>query len=805
MLKNYLKVALRNIVKHKFYSLIIIAGLSVGIAGAILIFLYVRHEWSYDDFHARGGRIHRLAVFENYSANQQFFNTLTPFPLGPALKEAFPEVVRYARIGESSDIVRRGPNSHLETFSVADPSLFEMFTFPLVKGTPQTALAAPDSVVLTESMALKYFGREDPIGQVLSINLNGKPNDFRVSAVAEDVPENSSIKFEMLISLARAKDLWRERSLQNWFSVNHETYVELAPGATPQSLEPKLDLVSRVALGNQYKPGVFVVRVQPLRSIHLDTSFPAGLQPTSDPANSYILAGIALLILFIAGVNFVTLSIGRSAPRAREVGIRKVVGADRRQLMRQYWGEALLVSFFSLILAIALAELFLPTFRSLAGKNLRLDFSWPTVIASLATMAVAGLAAGIYPAALLSGFQAVEVLKGKITIEKNKLFRRALVLFQFGLSIFLIVCALTMSRQLHFLRQKNLGFRGEQVVVVQTHAQRPEGQRLVGLFREDVGARPDVVSVAGISYAFGSGWMEVGFTADDGVYKKAFANFVTHEFLKTMGIELAAGRDFSRDMPSDEREGVLVNETFVREFKLGTAVGGRLPGKNFPAHQIIGVVKDFHFTSLHEPIAPLILAIDPNTVLKGVQDVNVSSSGMAKILARVRPDNIPGAVDRLQAAWKKISPGIPFDFSFLDEDFNRQYQADQRWGKIVSISTLFSLLIAGLGLFGLSSLAIAQRTKEIGVRKVLGSTVPGLVRLLSLDFVKLVLLSNLVAWPLAYFAMSRWLQAFAYRIQVNAAVFVLAAALAVVLAQAAIIFQAVKAASANPVEALKYE
>jgi putative ABC transport system permease protein len=666
-------------------------------------------------------------------------------------------------------------------------------------------LRDPGSIVLTETVARKFFGAEDPLGKVLFIRLAGKNRDFRVSGLAKDAPENSSIRFNYLISMELSKELASPGLLQSWFNVVPETYVELKAGATGKSLEPKLETISRMALGAEYKPGVYTIKAQPLASIRLDKSYPSGLEPISDPAYSYILAGIAILVLLLACLNFVTLSVGRSSTRAREVGVRKAVGADRGQLMKQFWGEAILTTFFSLLAGLGLARLALPTFRVLSGKSLVLDFGPWTLLALFFILAVAGLAAGFYPALVLSSFRPVDVLKGRLRIGRRTGLRRTLVVFQFVLSIALIVSTLIMARQLRYLRTKDLGFRGGQVVVLRTNSPRAEGERLLQTFRGQAVSRPGIVSTAGAAFSFGEGWTRAGFTTDEGIYREFYMNIVSPEFLDTLSIPMAAGRNFSRDFPADATGAILVNETFVREFHLASPVGNALPGKKFPPHSIIGVLKDFHFQSLHDPIRPLVLVLDPSVIQKGIENINTSSPGYIKVLVRIGSDNIPETMSSIRGIWNRIAPGLPFDYSFLDKDLDFQYRREEQWGRIVRYASQFAVLIACLGLFGLTSLVIAQRYKEIGIRKVLGSSAGRVLGLLSWDFLKLVLLSNVLAWPLAYYAMSRWVQDFAYRIKIGPGSFLLAAALGAVVAQATIGVLALKAALADPVEAIRYE
>lgn len=485
--------------------------------------------------------------------------------------------------------------------------------------------------------------------------------------------------------------------------------------------------------------------------------------------------------------------------------MRKVVGAVRSQLMRQFWGEAVLLSFFSLFLGIGTAVLLMPTFNSLANKNLHLAFDVTTFFVLLGLMGVVGFIAGSYPAGFLSAFKPVEVLKGKERQGNRNFLSHGLVVVQFALSIFLMISTIVMSEQLHFLRGKNLGYNSEQVVVITTNSNPQEGMRLVELFRNDLGKKTGIIQIAGSIYTFSAGWETVDFHTDDGIFREFYLNRVDHDFLDTLGIELAAGRNFSKDFPSDLREAVIVNEAFAEEFNWQSPIGERLPGRRFPTHRVIGVVKDFNFESLHDPIRPMMLVLDFTTIYQGIENHSVSSSRAPKIFVRIKPDNIPQTIALLKDTWEKIAPNVPFNFSFLDDDVDRLYRTEERWGKIVNYSSFFAILIACLGLFGLASLTITRRTKEICIRKVLGSSEAGVIRILCKDFAKLVLIANIIAWPVAYYAMSSWLEGFAFRTSIGLWIFFLAAALAFVIALATVSFQAVKAALINPVDGLRYE
>ena len=814
MLKNYLKIAFRNLKKDKVHAFINVSGLAVGLACCLLIMLFVRNEWSYDRFHERSDDLYRAWVLEDYGENEEFFNTVTPIILAPTLAETFPEIEHTVRIATNNDQVQRGETTLTETKLLVDPNFFEVFDFRLLRGDPARLFPNPNSVVLTPEVAMRYFGQDDPMGQTLSIRLGADFEDYVVTGIAEAPPLNSSIQFTMVMPFPEGDVLFSENAQRSWFNVFVETYVLLRDDVEAQALEAKLPAMVRQVLADRVEEGQYTIGLQPMTEIHLDTSFPVGIAPINDPVYSYILAAIALAVLLIACINFMTLSIGRSASRALEVGVRKAIGASRRNLMYQFWGEALLTTVLALILGVALAEAFRPLFNTLAGIPLAFTFDAGMVLFLATLTLLIGLVAGSYPAAVLSGFRPVEVLTGKLRLGGDtSLLRRGLVVAQFAGSIFLIASTLFMTRQLDYLRTKNLGFDKEQVVVLRTSNAGgqgllrliEDGQRTTELLRNELASNPAIVDMTASCFAFGQGWAGVGYDADDGTYRNFSLNIIDEDYLPTHGMELVAGRNFSRENPSDAVRGIIVNETFVAEYGWEDPIGQRLPGPSFEDHEIIGVVRDFNYESLHGMVEPLAMVVNPRVVLRGVSNVGFPVSPTPKIAVRIKPDDIRGTLAALEQAWMRIAPDQPYNYAFLDEAVGMQYQQDERLGEIFRIASLLAIVIACLGLFGLAALAVARRTKEIGVRKVLGASAPSLALLLSKDFAKLVLVAFVLAAPAAYLWMNWWLQNFAYRISPDVGTFALAGLLALAIALLTVSYQALKAALANPVDSLRYE
>lgn len=809
MFQNYLKIALRNLLRQKLYAFINVFGLALGVACCLLILLFVEHEWSFDKFHAKANRIYRAIEVEKKVNEGERAMAYQPLPLGPALQAEIPEIEQAVRIFSGGGAVSYGDKHFAESFVFADPAFFEIFDFPLLLGNPKQALANPHAVVITRRMAEKYFGPENPLGKtLLTKNWRGQVEAV-VAGVAENPPGNSSIQFDFVMHITKYPQY--ERNLTQWTFFNGPVYVLLKEGADFNALQSKLPAFVTKYWGEVRKsyqergelvPGddAIQLRFQPITKIHLDTSVHSSNEPISNPLYSMILAGIALLVLAIACINFITLAIGRSTSRAREVGVRKVLGAFRGQLVRQFWGEALLLSLLAFVLGVALAELLLPLFNQFAQKDLalsRLSNGWALIV-MIGLLPLIGVLAGSYPAAVLSRFQPAAVLKGTLKLQQKSFLTRALVVFQFSLAIFLIVSAIFMARQQQFIAAKNLGYNPEHVIAINTFGGAgDEGEKRMLRLREALAAHPQqVLGVAGTSASFNKGW-DINSFGHEGVERSAYFYRVDYDYLDMLGITLKDGRNFSREIPSDVNAAVIVNETLVQEFGWQEpVVGRRLSGwrtEKIPGGPVVvGVVKDYHFLSLHQRIQPVVLMLDREW-------------GINFVLVRVNAKNISATLKLIEEKWQTVASNTPFEYAFVDDDVQQQYAADLRWQKIITSSTVFAVMLACLGLFGLSTLAATSRTKEIGIRKVLGASVTRVVTLLSREFAVLVLLANLLAWPFAYLVMSKVLQNYAYRIGLNLWVFALSGGLALLIALATVSTQAIKAALANPVEALRYE
>ncbi len=789
MFKNYLKIALRNLIKYKIYSAINIVGLSIGIACCILLFLFVLNEHSYDSFHANKDNLYRVYVSRSLSDGQTRLSPFVPMPFGPALESEFPEVKATIRFQKWTAVVGSGNNLLREQVIFTDPAFFEAFSFPLLAGNPNQALLSGNAIVLSEEMAQKYFSDQDPLGESISIRINEGELDFLVTGVAQNAPENSSLKFDFLVPFERLSDLssGAKQRATSWRSHNTNVYVLLNQQSRKAELEDKLP-----SFESKYFDSPRQIHIQNITDVHLSPAIGGGwMEPVSDPKYSYILGGIAIIVLIIACINFMTLSVGQSASRSREVGMRKVMGAQRFQLMKQFWGEALIMSLLALFLGMIFAELFLPTFNNLIEKNLDLSLvsDGHSILALVCLVFLVGLIAGGYPALLISKFQPIQIFRKKINISSSANFGRIMVIFQFSLSIFLIITTIIMGKQKHYLLTKNLGYDQDQVLVIPT-IRAADGERFLRVLQDELSAESRVVKVSGAALSFDRGNHNVHFDYQ-GQDMNSYEYRVDYDYLSLLGLQLLQGRDFSREHLSDPDHAAIVNEAFVKR------IGGQNPlGKAFTFRGrnlvVIGVVKDYHFQSLHNAIEPVVLHLDPDTAIR-------------YLLVRLKADDIPEGIEMLKSKWQSLAAGLPFEYYFLDSDVARQYRAEERWDKIVTYSSMIALFIACLGLFGLSALSASRRTREIGIRKVLGATVPRLLGVISREHLFLVILGNVVAWPIAYLTVNQWLQNFAYRIQPGIGSFLLAATAALVIALLTVSYQGIKAALANPVDSLRCE
>ncbi|MGV3558646.1 ABC transporter permease [Larkinella arboricola] len=798
MLTNYLKIAWRNLLRNWGFSAINVLGLTVGVTACLLISLYVRHELSYDQFHQKASRVYRL-VTDIKTPTETINTESTAFAMANAVKTGLPEVEQAVRLLNRGMLVQRGEHKFQEDrLLYADSALFEVFSFPLLKGNPRTALVAPFSVVLTEKAALKYFGNEDPIGKALM--LDGQ-NSATVTGVVADVPDNSHVKFDILVSMATLTRTFAPGIDDQWGNFGPITYLLLKEHTNAAAVTSRLpDLLERRA-GSFMKQNKmqFTLLLEPLTDVYLRS--PRHTQGTEGGSltNIYVFSIVAGFILLIACINFMNLVIARSSERAKEVGVRKVVGAVRSQLTGQFLSESVLLSFIAFILAGILCELLLPAFNTLSGKiishSLFTDGTYWLTLLGLA--ALVGGFAGIYPALVLSSFKPIAVLKGRfVSSSQGILLRRTLVVVQFMISVSLTIGTLVAYRQLNFMRNQQLGFQKDQTLVVSL----PDRDYMLKnqrALRNQMATLPGVQAVTVSSHLPGGGSMGAYTEIENKMGEMQAANMglysVDFDFLPQYGVKVVAGRVFSPKFSTDSTQALVINEAAARA--LGYHSPDQIIGKRFSQWgrkgQIIGVVKDFHTSSLRERIEPLTLRIEP--------------SDFSLFSLKVKGADVTETIRALERFWKTAVPQRPFDYYFLDQAFDKQYRAEERFGKLFLYFSGLAIFIACLGLFGLTSYTTVQRTKEIGVRKVLGASVPSIVLLLSKDFLKLVLIAVILAAPVAWWAMDTWLRDFAYRINVEWWILVLAGVLAIAIAFLTVSFQSIKAALTNPVKSLRTE
>jgi putative ABC transport system permease protein len=794
MLKNHIKIALRNLWRHRVFSFINITGLSVGITACFFIFMYVRFELSYDKFHTKADRIYRL-VTDIKTPSETIVTDVTSWAFAPYIKTDFPDVESFTRVSGGSFLVRKGNVKFQEERTIfADSTFFKVFDFKLLKGNPNTALKAQANIVFTKTAAKKYFGDADPVGQTVLITGDAIP--ALVTGVMEDMPENSQIKADMIISMVTLTQKFNSGLDEAWGNYGATSYLLLKPGVNAKVLQSKFPafMAKRNGEESRKRQMFATLLLEPLKDVYLYSK--RGGQEVGSISNVYIFSIVAIFILVIACINFINLTTARSVERAKEVGIRKVVGALKGELARQFIGESVILCLIAFVITILLSVLLLPLFNQLSGKIISPGiFSNIFYILALFGISVAiGFLAGIYPAVVLSSFKPVMVLKGRFsTGTKGSLLRKSLVVAQFSISIALIIGTIIVYNQMDFMRNRDLGFTKDQMIVMDSN-----GDVGKDAFQQAIRSIPGVKSVALSSSVPGGGnagaYSEIENKKGDLQIANLDLYFVDFDYLNQYKIKMVAGRPFSRDfMTTDTSQAMILNEEAVKLF--GYTSPQQAIGRRFKQWgregKIVGVMKDFHFRSLQEKIKPLSMRVE----LRNLNLVSVKADAK----------NLPATLAALESKWKEVIPNRPFSYYFLDEFFDRQYRAEQRFGKLFFNFAILAIAISCLGLLGLASYSTYQRTREIGIRKVMGASTPGIVNMLSVDFMKLVGISFVIATPFAWYFMHKWLQDFAYRIDIQWWVFAVAGILAMAVALTTISFQAIKAAMANPVKSLRSE
>ena len=803
MIQNYLKIAWRNLLKNKAFSFINILGLSIGIAVCFIIMLFVQDELSYDNFNNKADRIVRVIFKASINGGKISEPSVMP-PVARALKNDYPEVETATRLridGRPKISYQQKVFKEAEAAFV-DPNFFSVFTFPFVKGDPSTALLQPNSLVITEEIANRIFGKEDPIGKTLDYNNGGQ---FKVTGVIKKMPANAHFHFDLLGSL----ETINFAKSDTWMEGNFFTYAVMKPGTNYKTLEAKMPGMVQKYMGPQIaqsmgmsleqfrtKGNELGFALQPLTSIHLHSLTSTELEAGGDIKYVYIFGAIAVFMLLIASINFINLSTAGASKRAKEVGVRKVMGSGKADLIKQFLFESLLVTFIALLIATVMVQLALPVFNELSGKHLQFNFNIRPMAALFALGLLVGLLAGVYPAFFLSSFAPIATLKGRLSASTKSMgLRSGLVVFQFFISVSLITGTIIVYQQMKFIQNIKLGYDKDQLLILPNSWALGKNEKS---FKEQLLKDARVVSVTV------SGYKPAGPTNNnnalaypEGKGNQAMTSLeykIDEQYIPTLGIQMAAGRNFSPAFPTDS-SAMIINEAAAKAFGFGNDAIGKIVvrqnsdrGKDY-RFTVVGVVKDFHFRSLHETITPLLMVLEPEW----------------GIIVKVRTKDIAGLLTTMKQQWASYNVEEPFSYAFMDELYNKTYAAEQRSGKILNIFAVLTIFVACLGLFGLATYTAEQRSKEIGIRKVLGASVAQVTGMLSKEFVKLVLIGCLIALPVSWWAMNRWLQDFAYRINISWWVFVLATASALLIALLTVGFKAIKAALANPVKSLKTE
>ncbi|MCP4725640.1 MAG: FtsX-like permease family protein [bacterium] len=789
MFKNYLKIAIRNILRYKGYSFINIAGLAIGMTCSILIFLWIMDEMSFDKFHEKDDVIYSIPAWQYYSGEGRPWSG-TPPALGPAVKDEYPEIVNTARLEPNYGAtltVTYGEKIFKEVIINADISLLEIFSFPLVKGSIEAGLSDPYSIYMTEEMAEKYFADEDPVGKVLTIE---NTYNFTVMGVLENIPDNSTIRFDFLVPLEFTQKLYNNPNYTStWGNLYCRTYAQIMPGTSIDDFNSKIEKLIIDRNGGRD-------RVLPFLSKYSEIYLYGNIGEGRNILNVKVFSVIAFAVLFLACINFVNLSTARSTKRAKEVGLRKVAGANRKNLIRQFLGEAVSLSLIAVIIALILTALLLPVFNDISGKNLDLNDirNGKTLLAIIAIVFTAGILAGSYPAFFLSSFRPVNVFKGITGSGRASVyFRNVLVISQFAISIGLIICTMIVRSQLDHVGGMDLGLNKEQIIFVpindtirqQYEAVKQELLKNPGI--EKITATQTLITQVGWNW---HNWdWEGRDPSEDPLVTNLFAD---DDFLTTFDIELKSGRFLQNEINENSywSNNIVINETFMNIMNMDSPVGKQISNGN-NSYNIVGVVKDFHFKSAFVQIEPIVIAYNPRVY--NVMFLKINSAQTEEIISNV------------ESVMKTFDPGSPFEYTFLDESYERLYGAQQQFGTIFQYFALLAIIISCLGLFGLALFITEQKIKEIGIRKTLGAPVSGIIMLLSKEFVKWVLMANIIAWPLAWFFMTGWLESFVYRAEIGLTIFVTAGIIGVLIALVTVFYQVMRAVSANPVDSLRYE
>lgn len=803
MIRHYLKIAFRNFSRQKLAVTINIFSLTMGAGCAILIFLFIQNEWSFDQFHENKDQLYRInrGVFEG---NGLLVDGLEghPMPMAKAIKDAYPEILSTCRVFDVEDYVKHGNQLSEEQQYFVDSNFFEMFSFPFLAGDPTTALDDQNKVVITNRLARELFGKNNPMGETIEVFYENAFHPLQVSGVIEDLPPNSTLQFDVAVSFDFAdnfgftkkyKDSWSISFVRTFAMLQNGTDIEVLQQKTVEFCDQYFP--RRTGIHQQYGEDSYYAEVfQPIQEIHFDALVESGLHEGGVRSHSFILGGIAWIILLIGCINFTILAIGRSASRVKEIGVRKVVGAGTNQLRYQFLGESLLMSFLGMVLGVLLAQALIEPFSELSNRQLSMMalLRPQSILFLLACTLLTGLLAGIYPALLLSGFKPVKMMSSRLKLGGGNVFTRSLVTLQFVLSTVLVLVTLVMADQLRFMKNRDLGFEKEALVVVQRQGQ--DRETFFKSFKNELSDNPNVEAITATSPAITHGAFRSNFEYE-GKNIDYYITFIDTEYLNTMGIELLAGRNFRSGSSMDSTQHILINQAFAEALGWEEAIGKKVKGLdnaglNEPI--VIGLTDDFHFQSLEHAVAPMWFVLS-------------DESSMNDLVVKVHPSNVSQVIKEMENIWKGLATEYPFTYSFLDEDMADLYAAEERWSRIISLSGIFAVVIAFLGMYGLIALSLAGRAKEMSLRKVLGASLDKLVITLTGPFARMVILAILIALPVAWYLSSRWLENYAYHVPFKPLNVLFAFLIIWILFVLAISYHIWRSARINPIEFLRAE
>lgn len=798
MFKNYFKIALRNLNRNKIYSFINIAGLSIGLACAMLILLYVKDEVSFDKFHKNVNDIYRI-VSKSKHEGKIYQDGNTGFLQGPRFAQNVPGIQAFVRVQSGAEDIKTGTEIRSQDLLRVDSSFFSVFTFRLLNGDAKTCLTEPHSIVLSEEAAKKQFGTVDAVGKLVMIREDSTFVPYKVTAVAKKVPQNSSIQFDVLLPFKESIE--DAQNNDNWYSYFLNTFVLLNPKANVATLENQMQkfyvkdasstfkkLIEKYGGGPDAQMGTYFL--QPFTNMHMNTELPAqnGLSNASNPMYSYILSGIALFILLIACINFVNLTVARSVKRSKEIGIRKVVGGDRRQLQIQFLGESFLLCFIAFVLALLIVQMILPVFNDLANKALSLSYLFDAKLIAVYVLLflITGLLAGFYPALVLSKYNPVETLYSRFNLGGKNYLQKSLVVLQFALASFLIIATFTIYAQFNFLTNTNLGYDDSNIIQINKALNHTQA----AAFKTDLLRNPNIIGVAPNDVGHSFTGAKLG---NDSAISFNYGT-IDESYFTELKIPIVQGRNFSKEHPSDSNNNVVVNEAFVKQARWKNPIGEIVNFfyNNNEIYHVIGVVRDYHFAPLNQKIGPQLFTMK-----------NANSYDM--VFVKIKPNSAAQSLKYIKSEFKKFFPLSPYSYTFKDDENRKNYESEKKWKQILLFGAILTIFISCIGLFGLSVLSAEKRTKEIGIRKVLGASVQSIVSLLSTDFIKLVIIALLIAIPTAWMASNKWLQNYPYRISLHWWLFAMAAIIVTIISLFTVSFQAVRAAISNPVKGLRTE